>query len=956
MEKIKKVIVVIIAGILLTTTIFPIVSGDGDILDQYQTEFKGWSWDIKSNSEGAQSFQPNLSTLTKVDLLIWKEAVLLGDYIVRIHEFLDAAPIAEARVTAITVPTSPGWVEFIFKEVIEVEPQQTYYITSSSDEAFGTYYWGGAYETVYDRGTQWRKTSDGPWVEYPDYDFCFKTYGLEENNPPIAYDDFYSVDEGQLLVVDAVSGVLANDIDPDGDSITASLVSAPIHDSSFALSPNGSFNYTHDGSESTSDSFTYRAYDGMAYSNVATVWITINPVNDPPVANADSYSVDEDNSLNVVAPGVLSNDYDPENDPLSTVLIEDVSHGSLNLNSDGSFDYDPDTNFNGVDVFIYQAYDGTDYSENASVTITVEPINDFPVANNDYPVVDEDSSDNLIDVLANDYDPDGHGLTITDIDFPPSHGIASTDGDFCYYTPDPDYCGSDRFDYLISDGNGGWANGSVHIDVTCFNDPPVANDDYPIVDEDSSDNLIDVLANDSDPDVGDDLEIIDVSDPSTGSAWTDGDYIYYTPNENYCGLDEFNYTISDLIGETCNATVFITITCVNDVPIAFIDSISPNPAKYSTLVSFSGHGTDVEGDILAYDWDSSIDGQLSDQASFSTSSLSIGEHIIYFKVQDEEGEWSEADTDTLTILENQPPIAYIDSISPNPAEEGTLVTFTGHGDDPDGSVSGYEWESNISGILSTDATFTNSTLPVGTHNITFKVQDDDGVWSDIVNETLIIEPIPPNYPPIANPDYVTVYNNTKDNKIDVLANDSDPDDGDIINLTIIVTQPQNGTARIENNIIRYTPDPGFYGVNTLEYNITDSQGANATGLVTVTVKNASKLSIDEPQSGYVYFNGNPKFALKFLLAFLDIDVLAIGSITFEANITETEGSGEAGKVEFYVDDELKATDTDDPYNWTWNEFAIGIYTVQIVVYDTEDNIMTEDSIDVLIINLRGELG
>jgi len=572
--------------------------------------------------------------------------------------------------------------------------------------------------------------------------------------------------------------------------------------------------------------------------------------------------VDEDNSLNVVAPGVLSNDYDPENDPLSTVLIEDVSHGSLNLNSDGSFDYDPDTNFNGVDVFIYQAYDGTDYSENASVTITVEPINDFPVANNDYPVVDEDSSDNLIDVLAND----------------------------------------------------------------------------------------------SDPDVGDDLEIIDVSDPSTGSAWTDGDYIYYTPNENYCGLDEFNYTISDLIGETCNATVFITITCVNDVPIAFIDSISPNPAKYSTLVSFSGHGTDVEGDILAYDWDSSIDGQLSDQASFSTSSLSIGEHIIYFKVQDEEGEWSEADTDTLTILENQPPIAYIDSISPNPAEEGTLVTFTGHGDDPDGSVSGYEWESNISGILSTDATFTNSTLPVGTHNITFKVQDDDGVWSDIVNETLIIEPIPPNYPPIANPDYVTVYNNTKDNKIDVLANDSDPDDGDIINLTIIVTQPQNGTARIENNIIRYTPDPGFYGVNTLEYNITDSQGANATGLVTVTVKNASKLSIDEPQSGYVYFNGNPKFALKFLLAFLDIDVLAIGSITFEANITETEGSGEAGKVEFYVDDELKATDTDDPYNWTWNEFAIGIYTVQIVVYDTEDNIMTEDSIDVLIINLRGELG
>ena len=76
-------------------------------------------------------------------------------------------------------------------------------------------------------------------------------------------------------------------------------------------------------------------------------------------------------------------------------------------------------------------------------------------------------------------------------------------------------------------------------------------------------------------------------------------------------------------------------------------------------------------------------------------------------------------------------------------------------------------------------------MPIGTHNVTFKVQDDNGDWSDLVNETLIIEPIPPNYPPIANPDYVTVYNNTKDNKIDVLANDSDPDEGDIIRTRII---------------------------------------------------------------------------------------------------------------------------------------------------------------------------
>ena len=767
MEKIKKMIVVIIAGILLTTTSFTAFSDDtpldGDTLDQSWETYDGWNWTINDLNTGAQSFKPLKPVLTRVELYIWKESMFTdGDFIVDIKISMSSpGGIVSSIVNAIDIGVEPGWIEFDLDDII-IEPDQTYYIVSTSKPIGGSFFWGGDDLTDppssgYDRGEAWLNG-----VIAPDYDFCFRTYGMELNQPPVANDDYYSVDEGGSLDVVA-PGVLGNDVDGDGDPITASLVSGPSHDSSFALYPNGSFNYVHDGSESTSDSFTYLAYDGMDYSNIATVWITINPVNDPPVSNVDSYSVDEDNTLNVAVPGVLGNDNDPENNPLSAVLIEDVSHGSLTLNSDGSFDYDPNANFNGVDVFIYRAYDGILYSENASVTITVESI--------------------------------------------------------------------------------------------------------------------------------------------------------------------------------------------NDIPIAFIDSISPNPTKYSYPVTFSGHGTDVEGDIVAYRWNSSIDGHLSDQNSFITSSLSLGVHTIHFGVQDEQGEWSEPNVYmTLTILENIPPIAYIDSISPNPAVEGAIVTFNGSGEDSDGTIVAYEWESNISGIFGTEALVTNSTLPFGTHNITFRVQDNDGVWSDLVNETLeILE----NMPPIANPDYVTVYNDTKDNKIDVLANDSDPD-GDVINLTN-VTQPQNGTARIENNMIRYTPDPGFYGVNILEYNITDSYGANATGIVTITVKNASKLSIVEPQQGYVYINGNPKFTLKFLLAFLDIDALAIGSITFKANITETEGSGEVGKVEFYVDDELKTSDTTYPYNWTWNEFAIGIYTVEIVVYDTEDNVMTRDSRDILIFNLRGEI-
>ena len=98
-------------------------------------------------------------------------------------------------------------------------------------------------------------------------------------------------------------------------------------------------------------------------------------VNDPPVANDDSYSTDEDTTLNVAAPGVLGNDSDPEGDTLTAIKVTDPSHGSLTLNSDGSFSYTPDADFSGSDSFTYKANDGSLDSNIATVTITVGAIN-----------------------------------------------------------------------------------------------------------------------------------------------------------------------------------------------------------------------------------------------------------------------------------------------------------------------------------------------------------------------------------------------------------------------------------------------------------------------------------------------------------------------------------------------------------------------------------------------------
>src|SRR5207244_2007882 len=140
------------------------------------------------------------------------------------------------------------------------------------------------------------------------------------NTPPVSNNDAYTVAEGGTLTV-AAPGVLANDTDAEGNPITAILVSGPAHASSFNLNADGSFTYVHNGGETTSDSFTYKANDGSLDGNVATVNITITPVNDAPIANNDFATVAEGGTINFVAPGVLANDTDPDGPALTAVLV-----------------------------------------------------------------------------------------------------------------------------------------------------------------------------------------------------------------------------------------------------------------------------------------------------------------------------------------------------------------------------------------------------------------------------------------------------------------------------------------------------------------------------------------------------------------------------------------------------------------------------------------------------------
>ncbi|GAG92644.1 unnamed protein product, partial [marine sediment metagenome] len=246
--------------------------------------------------------------------------------------------------------------------------------------------------------------------------------------------------------------------------------------------------------------------------------------------------------------------------------------------------------------FTYTVSDGQGGTDNATVSITVTNINDPPVANDDYESVPEDSTNNQIDVLANDNDLDGDDMDITGTSTP-AHGTVTYTADYVYYTPTPDYTGPDQFNYSITDNNGGTDSATVYVTVGGVNDPPIANDDSDTVVEDSSNNQIDVLTNDFDPD-GDNLTIISVTDPPHGTATTDGNYTYYTPDPDYNGADTYTYTISDGQGETDTATISITITSVNDPPDADDDTISVAEDSTNNQIDVLLNDDDIDGDNL----------------------------------------------------------------------------------------------------------------------------------------------------------------------------------------------------------------------------------------------------------------------------------------------------------------------------------------------------------------------
>ena len=616
------------------------------------------------------------------------------------------------------------------------------------------------------------------------------------NTPPVAVDDpgipcgnldnfggSFPVPEDWVgdydgwFVLFGECGLLANDTDVDGDVLDWEIVTQPAHGEAMYLDPDF-FAYKPDPDWSTlpgdqpggdwlSDSFTYRAYDGTAYSEPATMRFWIAQVNDPPTFTPGPAFVSTNEDTDYDGAWATAISAGPPNEAYQSVTFEitsvdepDLFSEGPTISGDGVLSFTPAPGASGFSGVTIRAKDdgGLDHgigndgfpppddtSDEVSFEIQILPVNDPPVANDDTATVDEDSVTGLF-VTANDTDVDGasrHVVAVSD----PAHGTASTAVDGAVYEPDPDFYGTDTFTYTVSDGDGGQDTATVTVTVDPINDAPLADDDTATLPEDAFATLIPVLVGDTDVD-GDTLHVVEASNGFKGTVTITGtgSGLRYKPLRNAYGSDSFTYTIEDPDGSTSTATVEVTISPVNDPPNARDDG-SPVPLQ---VVPGTGAATlNVLGnDTSAPDSDEILSIVEVTQPAHGIVSIASGGWGLFYEaigaytgpdqftytISDELGLTDTATVRVMVATDATPPVATAPRviISAASGATGVQATIAWRATDPESGISRYQLQRQVDtggwttvALPAPTSTRLVQSLPPG-HDYRFRVRARNG--------------------------------------------------------------------------------------------------------------------------------------------------------------------------------------------------------------------------------------
>ena len=365
------------------------------------------------------------------------------------------------------------------------------------------------------------------------------------NTPPTANGQSVTVDEDTSVAIPLTA------TDPEGDPLTYSIVSVPSHGVLAGTAP--SVTYKPNTNYNGEDSFTFKANDGKEDSNIATVGITVNPVNDAPIANDQSVETTQDTAISITLTGS-----DVDGDTLTFNQPMSPANGTLeldpNFSSNGNLTYTPNSGFIGSDSFTFTVSDGTVDSDPATISITVTKVNHPPVADVQSVTTDEDTP---VAITLTATDPDGDPLTYIVVTSP-ANGTLSGIAPELTYTPELNFNGQDSFTFKANDGQADSNIATVSIKVNPINDPPVADDQSVITTKDTPVDIT-LTANDVD---GDSLTYSIVSGPSHGVLTGTMPSVTYTPETGYSGDDSFTFQAYDGYKYSNIATVSITVNPV----------------------------------------------------------------------------------------------------------------------------------------------------------------------------------------------------------------------------------------------------------------------------------------------------------------------------------------------------------------------------------------------------------
>jgi len=367
---------------------------------------------------------------------------------------------------------------------------------------------------------------------------------LPVNDPPTALSANWEVTE------DTATQISLTGSDPDGDTLTFSILSQPQHGKLTGTAPN--LVYTPDANYSGADAFTFTAADPSALSAIGSISIAVRAVNDPPTALSANWEVTVDTATPISLTGS-----DPDGDTLTFSILSQPQHGKLTGTAPNLI-YTPDANYSGADAFTFAAADPSALSATGSISIAVRAVNDPPTALSANWEVTEDTA---TPITLTGSDPDGDTLTFSILS-QPQHGKLTGTAPNLVYTPDANYSGADAFTFTAADPAALSATGSVTIAVLAVNDPPEPQNDAFVRNANASKTIYfsELLANDKDPDA----DVLTVNSVSSTSALgvrlvVSKDAIKYSPPRGLNAEDSFTYLVTDGNGTLATATVTITI-------------------------------------------------------------------------------------------------------------------------------------------------------------------------------------------------------------------------------------------------------------------------------------------------------------------------------------------------------------------------------------------------------------